>query len=234
MCLTPLDPGATSHVLPGPHRPLSPNADNEADSAGARLGCPPLALAPDRQSRPRPSKAKRMRAAPLLLSARHLLAKLSWPNEPPPGFLLLPRLDPLPDRPRAYLMGPYGSDLSIPRRLPRARAWGGSLTSLAGVAQPAELLFCKQGVRGSSPLASSGLKSFGVRTTEARMAADNENERDSWEGCPSGQREQTVNLPAIAYVGSNPTPSTRSLAPEFLGLHQREEEFLTRGGNSSI
>jgi hypothetical protein len=28
------------------------------------------------------------------------------------------------------------------------------------------------------------------------------------EGYPSGQREQTVNLPAYAFVGSNPTPST--------------------------
>src|ERR1019366_3972888 len=28
------------------------------------------------------------------------------------------------------------------------------------------------------------------------------------EGCPSGQREQTVNLPAIAFEGSNPSPST--------------------------
>jgi hypothetical protein len=28
------------------------------------------------------------------------------------------------------------------------------------------------------------------------------------EGYPSGQREQTVNLPAHAFVGSNPTPST--------------------------
>src|SRR5690606_26219741 len=31
----------------------------------------------------------------------------------------------------------------------------------------------------------------------------------SAEGYPSGQREQTVNLPAYAFVGSNPTPSTR-------------------------
>jgi hypothetical protein len=30
----------------------------------------------------------------------------------------------------------------------------------------------------------------------------------SVEGWPSGQRQQTVNLPAYAYVGSNPTPST--------------------------
>ena len=35
----------------------------------------------------------------------------------------------------------------------------------------------------------------------------------SWEGYPSGQREQTVNLPAYAFVGSNPTPSTMVLAP---------------------
>ena len=30
------------------------------------------------------------------------------------------------------------------------------------------------------------------------------------EGCPSGQREQTVNLPAYAFEGSNPSPSTIS------------------------
>ena len=30
------------------------------------------------------------------------------------------------------------------------------------------------------------------------------------EGYPSGQREQTVNLPAYAFVGSNPTPSTKT------------------------
>ena len=29
-------------------------------------------------------------------------------------------------------------------------------------------------------------------------------------GCPSGQREQAVNLPAYAYVGSNPTPTTNT------------------------
>jgi hypothetical protein len=31
-----------------------------------------------------------------------------------------------------------------------------------------------------------------------------------WEGCRSGQSEQTVNLPPEGYVGSNPTPSTIS------------------------
>lgn len=30
----------------------------------------------------------------------------------------------------------------------------------------------------------------------------------SAEGWPSGQRQQTVNLPTYVYVGSNPTPST--------------------------
>ncbi len=62
----------------------------------------------------------------------------------------------------------------------------------AGVAQPAEHLFCKQVVGGSSPPASS---------TSSHLTP---------EGCPSGQREQAVNLPAFAYVGSNPTPSTSS------------------------
>ena len=53
----------------------------------------------------------------------------------------------------------------------------------AGVAQSAEHLFCKQVVRGSSPLASS-LPKFLERSKNL-------------EGCPSGQREQTVNLPAM-------------------------------------
>src|SRR5260370_11548202 len=60
------------------------------------------------------------------------------------------------------------------RRLPAATA---------GVAQLAEHLVCKQVVRGSSPLASSLPISL---------------ERSiNLEGCPSGQREQTVNLPAM-------------------------------------
>ena len=37
-------------------------------------------------------------------------------------------------------------------------------------------------------------------------------QRQSLEGFPSGQWEQAVNLPAFAFVGSNPTPSTASLA----------------------
>jgi hypothetical protein len=85
-------------------------------------------------------------------------------------------------------------------RLAHAHLSGGPLCpASADVAQPAEHLFCKQVVRGSSPLVSSGLE-------DLRLVS---------EGCPSGQREQTVNLPAIAFVGSNPTPSTR--APRSFG-----------------
>ncbi len=42
------------------------------------------------------------------------------------------------------------------------------------------------------------------------------------EGCPSGQREQTVNLPAHAFEGSNPSPST---------IHPTARNLLS--GNSS-
>ena len=59
--------------------------------------------------------------------------------------------------------------------------------SRAGVAQLVEQLICNQQVAGSSPIASSMI---GV------------------EGFPSGQREQTVNLSAYAFGGSNPPPST--------------------------
>jgi hypothetical protein len=34
------------------------------------------------------------------------------------------------------------------------------------------------------------------------------------EGYPSGQREQTVNLPALAFGGSNPPPSTPGFSRE--------------------
>jgi hypothetical protein len=47
----------------------------------------------------------------------------------------------------------------------------------AGVAQLAEQLICNQQVAGSSPITSSNM-----------------------DGYPSGQREQTVNLPQIASV----------------------------------
>jgi hypothetical protein len=62
---------------------------------------------------------------------------------------------------------------------------------MAGVAQLVEQLICNQQVAGSSPIASSifYLKFF-------------------LERYPSGQREQTVNLLAVAFGGSNPPLST--------------------------
>ena len=75
--------------------------------------------------------------------------------------------------------------------------------AFAGVAQLVEHLFCKQVVSGSIPLASSSkdLASFSPQVSSVSRSENSE-------GCPSGQREQAVNLPARAYVGSNPTPST--------------------------
>jgi hypothetical protein len=68
----------------------------------------------------------------------------------------------------------------------------------AGVAQSVEHLFCKQVVGGSSPFVSS----FGA---PARASVFGSKVSES---CPSGQREQAVNLPAYAYAGSNPALST--------------------------
>jgi hypothetical protein len=80
----------------------------------------------------------------------------------------------------------------------------------AGVAQLVEHLFCKQVVRGSSPRASSGLLANpGTKTSES---------------CPSGQREQAVNLPAYAYAGSNPALSTKAgLRPALVSISCRGE-----------
>ncbi len=68
----------------------------------------------------------------------------------------------------------------------------------AGVAQLVEHLFCKQVVRGSIPRASSSAHRGGVVSCVSEVS----------ESCPSGQREQAVNLPAYAYAGSNPALST--------------------------
>jgi hypothetical protein len=57
----------------------------------------------------------------------------------------------------------------------------------ADVAQSVERLICNQQVVGSTPTIGSDSN---VGTEEER--------------CPSGQREQTVNLPANAFGGSNP------------------------------
>ena len=62
---------------------------------------------------------------------------------------------------------------------------------LAGVAQPVEHLTCNQEVAGSSPTASSSF-------ADGTRVENDQNSRPQrhTEGFPSGQREQTVNLPA--------------------------------------
>ena len=80
----------------------------------------------------------------------------------------------------------------------------GEVRASAGVAQLVEHLFCKQVVSGSIPLASS----TAPRETISTLSSSKAQHTQTSEGCPSGQREQAVNLPAHAYVGSNPTPST--------------------------
>ena len=83
------------------------------------------------------------------------------------------------------LMQAHGSSQVSPQS---AKTGAEAAVCFAGVAQLVEHLFCKQVVRGSSPRASSG----------STLS----------ESCPSGQREQAVNLPAYAYAGSNPALST--------------------------
>ena len=52
------------------------------------------------------------------------------------------------------------------------------------------------------------------------------------EGCPSGQREQTVNLPALAFEGSNPSPppltSGSSSVGRALAFQAKGREFEPR------
>ncbi len=77
----------------------------------------------------------------------------------------------------------------------------------ADVAQLAEQLICNQQVASSILAVSSvrlvvGRVSF--RVVPACRVCGN------WVGYLSGQREQTVNLPAYAFEGSNPSPTMLS------------------------
>src|SRR5262249_26762171 len=93
-----------------------------------------------------------------------------------------------------------------------------------GYADWVEHLICMGGVGGRRPFASSppAGRPGGAPVAPGSSRAAKESGADV-EGCPSGQREQTVNLPAYAFEGSNPSPSTSH--------HQ-----LPRGirGNSSV
>ena len=94
----------------------------------------------------------------------------------------------------------------------------GRLCLSADVAQSVELLFCKQGVRGSSPLVSSDTlrpSLMGSHRSNLDRIPVYEEASEIMEGCPSGQWEQAVNLPAYAFGGSNPPPSTDCLSVRF-------------------
>jgi hypothetical protein len=96
----------------------------------------------------------------------------------------------------------YASRPPCPASLAREAAGTEPIGAVgAGVAQSAEHLFCKQVVRGSSPLASSSLGILKeTRTTpkdQTRIPYHGQKTSRQSEGCPSGQREQTVNLPAM-------------------------------------
>ena len=80
--------------------------------------------------------------------------------------------------------------------LNRNASRSGGVSRIADVAQEVEQLTCNQQVVGSTPTIGS---SEGVRDGMYGT-----------ERCPSGQREQTVNLPANAYGGSNPPLSIQT------------------------
>jgi hypothetical protein len=81
-----------------------------------------------------------------------------------------------------------------------SEGWNSQLIILlAGVAQLVEQRFCKPQVVGSSPFSSSKIARFDA---QAQIV----------ERYPSGQRDQTVNLTAYAFEGSNPSLSTKYFA----------------------
>ena len=119
---------------------------------------------------------------------------------------------------------------------------GRSRVRFAGVAQLVEHRFCKPKVRGSSPLASSQAEMSPrapARTLlRAAFAQPSSFIRGSGfvgfsEGCPSGQREQAVNLPASAYEGSNPSPST-AVHRLGLGVSRGREESSDLAGVAQL
>ena len=65
----------------------------------------------------------------------------------------------------------------------------------AGVAQLVEQLICNQQVGGSNPSTSSNnVLPYQFVTVDSRVALAQNTRLDFWEGFPSGQRGQTVNL----------------------------------------
>src|SRR5205823_11025640 len=98
-------------------------------------------------------------------------------------------------------------------------------TAVADVAQSAELRFCKPAVVGSIPTVSSG-RDTPVVVERRERGRQRERGADPV-GYPSGQREQTVNLPAHAFEGSNPSP-TMGLARQVGGTRSRGSSSVGR------
>ncbi len=76
-----------------------------------------------------------------------------------------------------------------------------------------EQLICNQQAAGSIPIASShgteGSNEILEKINERSVRTHGRvHRRIVSEGFPSGQREQTVNLSAFVFEGSNPSPST--------------------------
>ena len=94
------------------------------------------------------------------------------------------------------LPGPAYLCVDVGKQPTRHKAPRLRVGEIAGVAQSVEHLPCKQGVKGSSPLASSIRKRTGKELREVRKVSV-DSSAFFLEGCPSGQREQTVNLPAL-------------------------------------
>ena len=100
----------------------------------------------------------------------------------------------------------------------------------ADVAQLVELLICNQVVAGSSPAVGSKIRGANFSSIFDFLFSKMENGkwrehflRKYSERFPSGQRDQTVNLTAYAFGGSNPPLSTgREAAPLFSIFNFRE------------
>ena len=90
------------------------------------------------------------------------------------------------------------------------------LSGFAGVAQLAEQLICNQQVAGSSPFTSSIITNHLV-------------------GFPSGQREQTVNLPSqTSMVRIHPPPPFAEMAELADALDSGSSEHYAHAGSSPV
>ncbi len=98
---------------------------------------------------------------------------------------------------------------------------GYSSRPVAGVAQLAEHLFCKQAVRGSSPLASSAL---GTRGSIKKLR--------SYGGLPEWPKGADCKSAGYAFDGSNPSPSTPHLS--FVSFFFSRRKASTQRGSSSV